>query len=356
MRIFLMFLITTILLTGCNEKSNSKNETANSNSTKSTEVQTNTEKETTDIQPEEKDTEPTKVSVDVYPNESKMSKDIDSIGGNVITFNETQSYTLTTSTVTIDKASKNEKSLVVYCTAKQESEEFTAANKYVLTYNFYEIGGWILDDCILEEINMTPNSLCPKDLAYQSLHDLFGFTHCEFLSSEKLNETECVLSYRGYIEYSYCNKIFDCLVKCTYDNEWGWSCYPDYEDISFDFSKIYGNWYCEDPTYTNSECKEKKCWLNVINIDMENETAIFSIEISHGSLYVAPVEITGFIFKNDIDEIEKYGRPNYYVELVLPQELIGPYYENTLYIQFDENYGVKAIEYGSSWMTGVKVN
>ena len=344
MRKIAILILVAILLTGCNEKSNNKNETVNSNSTKSTELQANTEIKTIDTQPEEKNTEPTKVSVDVYPNESKMSKDIDSIGGNVITFNETQSYTLTTSTVTIDKASKNEKNLTVYCTAKQESKEFTAANKYLLTYNFYEIGGWILDDCTLQEINMTPIAICPEVLATQTLHEFFGFTHSDYIKSEKVNDAEYIIYYKGYIEYAYADRIFDCMVRCCYDDAWGWACYPDYEDCYYDFTKMYYCWYIEDTTYGNKENSGRKCLVNVKQVDWKNGTVTFNIEMQKGGLYIEPTDFVGYISYTSQHEVKNYDRPYYYVEIALPEEIVGPY-SNPMCIYFDENYGVKEVRY-----------
>lgn len=342
MRIIVLFLLTIILLTGCDEKAKTTHQ-------QSTMLNT-------DILTEEKTTDTSKDSEDVYPDETKMSKDIDSIGGNVITFDERQSYTLTTSTVTIDKASKNKENFTVYCTAKQESKDFTAANKYILTYNFYEIGGWILDDCTLDEINMTPISMCPEWLATQALHESFGFTHSEFIKSEKNGENDYSMFYNGYIECAYADEIYECAVRCCYDNAWGWACYPDVEDIDYDFSRIYGNWYGEDSTYSNQENNEKKCWLNIQSVDMKSGIIMVTIEILKGTLHVEPIEIMGYIEENDQKEVDNYGKPYFRAEVALPLEILGQFDSNMVYVQFDQNYGVKAIEYSGDWMAAVKVN
>ena len=47
---------------------------------------------------------------------------------------------------------------VVYCTATQESDMFKASNSYKMTYNFYDVGGWELDECIVEKIDMIPKT------------------------------------------------------------------------------------------------------------------------------------------------------------------------------------------------------
>lgn len=355
MRILLLFLTATILLTGCSGKTKDNDKSEKSNSTKSTKIQANKETKNTDTQTEEKNTESTKDSVDVYPNESKMSRDIDSVGGNVITFDEKQSYTLTTNEVIIDKASKNDKNLVVYCTAKQTNEEFAAANKYVLTYNFYEIGGWILDNCTLQEINMTPKALCPEELATRVLHEFFGFTHSDYMKSEKLNDTECVIYYTGYIEYAYANKIFDCMVRCCYDDEWGWACYPDYQDCNYDFSKMYCGWYAENTDYSHQANNEKKCWVNVKQVDWKNGTATFNIEMLKGRLYIKPTDFVGYISYTTQSEVDNYNRPFYYAEIKLPEEIVGPY-SNPMYIYFDENYGVKEVWYSGDGMVVVGKN
>jgi len=47
---------------------------------------------------------------------------------------------------------------VVYCTATQKSDMFKASNSYKMTYNFYDVGGWVLDECIVEKIDMIPKT------------------------------------------------------------------------------------------------------------------------------------------------------------------------------------------------------
>ena len=112
-------------------------------------------------------TEATTEDSNVLPDETKMATDIDDFGGNVIAFSDGDSYTVETKSVVVDKASQEEKQFVVYCTATQESDLFNGSNSYVLTYNYYEIGGWILDECTISSISMTPKKILPKEQHHQ---------------------------------------------------------------------------------------------------------------------------------------------------------------------------------------------
>lgn len=91
------------------------------------------------------------------PNEKQMAKDIDSFGANAIAMSS-GTYTLETSSIEITKAKEDAEQYVVYCTATQESDMFKASNSYKMTYNFYDVGGWVLDECIVEKIDMIPKT------------------------------------------------------------------------------------------------------------------------------------------------------------------------------------------------------
>lgn len=242
-----------------------------------TEIASNTDAQaTTEGQKttEEKTTEATTEDAMVEPDETKMALDIDEYGGNVVTFYDGESYTLDTKAVVIDKASKEEKSFIVYCTATQENDMFTAENSYVLTYNFYEIGGWILDYCTLDTINMTPKCIYPKE-EVESFLTSYGYTSFEYVKEEKISDTSYNYYYNAVMEYPFMNTINEVVVSCYYDNSYGWEKYSYINSSYNDWSKMYGTWYTE---YSGSNTYY--CTINIKNIDEQSMTITLDVSVS----------------------------------------------------------------------------
>lgn len=227
-KIFLIcMLLSTMIISACGKKDNKDIESTKETAIKNTRETTIAEKEGS------------------FPSENQMAKDIDSFGANVISL-ENGEYTLETKSIKIDKAKKEPEQYLVYCTATQESDMFKANNSYVMTYNYYDIGGWVLDECYVENVDMTPKTSIPEEEARDYADGGNNFTSLEYSETEKVSDVQYIFHYVGKYEYTYMDDIYNIDVTCTYDNEYGWSLYSEEISSYHDWSKMYGTWSGEN--------------------------------------------------------------------------------------------------------------
>ena len=179
------------------------------------------------------------------PKAKQMAKDIDSFGANAIAMNS-GTYTLKTSSIEITKAKEDAEQYVVYCTATQESDMFKASNSYKMTYNFYDIGGWVLDECVVEKIDMIPKTTITEEEARYYATGGHRFTSLTHTGTEKVSDTQYIFHYVGKYEYNYMDDVYNNDVVCTYDNSYGWYIAYAPKGSYHDWSKMYGTWYGED--------------------------------------------------------------------------------------------------------------
>lgn len=215
-----------------------------------------------------------------FPDEKQIVVDIDEAGANKIYFSDEQSYSLKTESVTIDKAKKEEKSYIVYCTAKQESKKFAAKNKYILTYNYYEVGGWILDECTIDEINMTPKCGLSKKKINEYISSM-GYSAVECIKSKKTSDTSYTYDYSAIIEHPYMDAVYNITVTCEYTNFIGWNITAEESFDHNDWSKVYGKWYTEFDDGDN----HFTCTLNVKEINEQQGTIIVDVTTTSSSPY-----------------------------------------------------------------------
>lgn len=182
---------------------------------------------------------------DLLPDEKQMATDIDSFGANVINM-KSGKYQLTTKKIKIDKAKKNSNQYIVYCTAEQESDMFNANNCYVMTYNYYDIGGWVLDECNVDKISMIPKTAIGKKYAQKCAMENNNYDKLEYTKLEKISDLEYVYCYVGKYEYKYMDDVYEINVNCVYDDEHGWNLYSDVVANYHDWTKMCGTWSGEN--------------------------------------------------------------------------------------------------------------
>lgn len=197
------------------------------------------------------------------PKEKQMAKDIDSFGANAIAMSS-GTYTLKTSSIEITKAKEDAEQYVVYCTATQESDMFKASNSYKMTYNFYDIGGWVLDECVVEKIDMIPKTTITEEEERYYATGGHRFTSLTHTGTEKVSDTQYVFHYVGKYEYNYMDDVYNNDVVCTYDNSYGWYIAYSPKGSYHDWSKMYGTWYGEN---TSSQ------YTATVKVEEVNETA-----------------------------------------------------------------------------------
>lgn len=262
----MVVLSIALCLTACGKENNNNNAISDDIANTPIDAVNTTEMST------ESTTEVTTEDSNAMPDETKMATDIDDFGGNVVVFSDGESHTLETSSIVIDKASQGEKQFVVYCTATQENDLFTGKNSYVLTYNFYEIGGWILDECTISNIDMTPKAILPKEQVENHL-TYMGYTSFEYVSEEKISDNSYKYYYNTRVEHPYMDEVSVIEISCDYGNDLGWEMYAYTTSTYDDWSKMYGTYYASyedagtNKTFTIT-IKDIDSTLNLITVDI----------------------------------------------------------------------------------------
>lgn len=249
--IFCLYISVILCLCACDKETGKENVDDNiQETTDKVEIETTTIEDETTID-----------EFSLLPDSEKIVKDINKF--EKVTFEiNTGSYKLETKEVTIEKATRDNKKYTVYCYATQENEEYRAENYYLLVYNYYDIGGWVLDECTVQEKNIVPQKACDKDLANKNLQSEFNLTQCNYEKVEKVSETEYVYYFKGIREHNYMVENYDLIVNCSFDKEYGWHLDNDCINRSEDWSKIYGTWYGEDEDSTNTVTIKNVDYIN----------------------------------------------------------------------------------------------
>lgn len=256
--VFILVMVCCCLV-GCgSSKKSSSKETKSSSTSKTTE-----EKETT-------------TDINTKPDEKKMAQDIDAKNENVLVFVMIDPVTVTTKSVKIDKAKEENKSYIVYCTATQENENYNSETGYELTYNFYDVGGWVLDECLQVSQKVTAIKEMPQELAYNTIMSESPYSNLTLVKSEPLSGNTCCYYYQGKTEYNYMDEIVDIKATCTFDSKMGWNVEQE-TSTRQDWTKLCGTWYIQKTncgtTYTyNVKVNSFDTDSRIANIDMDVTT------------------------------------------------------------------------------------
>lgn len=162
---------------------------------------------------------------------------------------------------------------VVYCTATQESDMFKASNSYKMTYNFYDVGGWVLDECIVEKIDMIPKTTITQEEARYYATGGHNFTSLTCTNTEKVSDMQYILHYVGKYEYNYMDDVYNNDVVCTYDNSYGWYIAYAPKGSYHDWSKMYGTWYAENTV------GEYKYTIKIVIKDVNDSTGKIKFDV-----------------------------------------------------------------------------
>ena len=272
----------------------------------------------------------------LFPSEGQMAKDIDSFGANVISLKNGE-YTLKTKSIKINKAKKNTEQYLVYCTATQESDMFKANNSYVMTYNYYDIGGWALDECYVENVDMTPKISIPEEDVRDYADKGSDFTSLEYIKTEKISDKQYVFRYLGKYEYNYMDDEYNIDVNCTYDNDNGWNINSEIISSYHNWSKTYGTWVGE-----NSDWKFK---LIVKEVDEATDQLKCDVILEYPKDYEGMTEKERKVTKkNCTAKIAVVTYSNLYdegVEYTGNVKKIHTYYDKCLNIDIDSELDIE---------------
>lgn len=297
---------------------------------------------------DKKETVSKEEDTNALPKEKQMAKDIDSFGANAIDMSS-GTYTLKTSSIEITKAKEDAEQYVVYCTATQESDMFKASNSYKMTYNFYDVGGWVLDECIVEKIDMIPKTTIPEEEARYYATGGHNFTSLTHTNTEKVSDTQYIFHYVGKYEYNYMDDVYNNDVVCTYDNSFGWIISYSPKGSYHDWSKMLGTWYGE---------YESNVHKTTVNIKEVNEaTGIIKFD----------VQVTGMgnqsylrqdLYKTDVIATFEYTDQSHLLEQGKDYwtEIKGSGQQDFFEIYWGKDKGAWSTRYGTGrWVTMTKI-
>ena len=85
------------------------------------------------------------------PDEERFFKDLTENQCNTLSFDgTTDTITIPIEKMTLDKAKEDEDIYSAYCTLELKNEYYEGKVSYCLNYEYYDVGGWQLNDCVEE--------------------------------------------------------------------------------------------------------------------------------------------------------------------------------------------------------------
>lgn len=178
--------------------------------------------------------------------------------------------------INILKRQTNDKDDTVYCTIVMANDDYRYSANWVLTYNYYDQGGWILDDWYTEEETnpaeiipltgvpeTTADSMMSNSYAEYSLNERcwgedseYGDKTTMFIYNVKSEALYCTMNGSVYLSYDFSN-----------DGNYGeWYSTMQEADCSYDWN-IDGIWKGNINSYHTYETT-----LELSALDLENGT------------------------------------------------------------------------------------
>ena len=181
---------------------------------------------------------------------------------------------LKVTSIDIKKANKEEKSYNVHCTAKQSDEKYEYTADYVLHYNLYDRGGWILDKFDTENKKLNSLIAVPEEVLKETVSNE-GYSNIEIVSIDKYEKNRTVYNskVKAQVTYTYMTEISNISMQSTFD-ESGWQTKPISNESSEDWSPIYGTWLGTNTNKSNKEYIN----VNIQSIDTNKSTINYSYE------------------------------------------------------------------------------
>lgn len=168
----------------------------------------------------------------------------------VLSGDQTEYYDLALDEFVIRKRQTNEKDDTIYCTITEVDSNYTYTIDCVLYFNYYDQGGWILDNYEIEQSSIQPSAAVDQsvsDYDVSCYYDDFEFQDCEYDESDRtahytytVKDKDVYLSREGKVQLDY--------NFCDYGNnaEWKLDCVD--ESGIRDIWDIEGTWIGEEDT------------------------------------------------------------------------------------------------------------
>lgn len=199
--------------------------------------------------------------------------------------------------ITIEKRQTNEKDDTVYCTVTMENENYRYIADYILFYNYYDEGGWILDNCCTDPegtagMEIIPLNGLPEKTANAEM-DCYYFDSCS-LTDQSFDAYEdgsaeiCGSSFTYDVSYTNTYGSYNGTVSLNYyfysEGTYG---YWTYDALTYNDSfqwDVTGTWETESTNELNnhtSYLNNDTVSMELDSIDLENYMVTASVSNSY---------------------------------------------------------------------------
>lgn len=274
-----IYLLCVMLITMCLTFGCGSDESTNEKTEKSDKVENSSE--TDDSQDESSQEVTTADEFSKKPDEERMLNDLTENQCNTISFTgTTDTITIPIESMKLDKAKEEDEKYIAYCTLQLKNECYEGSVTYCLNYEYYDIGGWQLNDWIEESRDI--QAIAQDDIknseyikSYREECGVYEPTDITLVSATNASDDgklmwEC--KYDVSIERKYADIFFYDTVICCFDQNTGWNFeISSIEYIGDDWTKMEGKKF-----YTGVD-EGESYYIEILDIDTMFFTATASI-------------------------------------------------------------------------------
>lgn len=234
------------------------------------------------------------------PSEKQIAEDLPEDTRTIYINNglEEESLLLDVTDVSITKRQTNEKDDTVYCTVTMENEDYRYIAEYILYYNYYDQGGWILDNCCTDPVGTAGMEIIPltglSEETANSEMDCYYFDSCSLTDQSFENSSDDYYSeyYTSCFDYAveytntYCSYSGTVSLDYYFYSE-GTYGYWQYDFLQYNDTfkwDVSGTWETESTnelTNLTNYLKNDTLTVTIESIDTENSVVNASASNSH---------------------------------------------------------------------------
>lgn len=256
------------------------------------------------------------------PSEEKIKEDIPENLRSVFVRNTDyeydEYYVLDIDNITVNKRQTNEKDDTVYCTIETSNKDYELIEDCILYYNYYDEGGWILDDYEIESQTVTPLTGVPEELAEIEINK-FYFDDYELTDHLYDSYYETSIYYYN-TNYKATNCHYNGSVKLYFSADINANTIEWTDQIEYDEPFIWdieGSWYSDLDNNTNVLCNDdyyiKMDIGSVLYPELNNVEMDIDVEETIGKWnYEYTYSTYRLLNEGKITGFTDYSRDNYY--------------------------------------------
>lgn len=147
-------------------------------------------------------------------------------------------YIMEVQTIAIERRQTNGKEDFVYVVIDMEDDYVHRTAYYKFNYNYYDVGGWILDDWEkYQDTNAYPVSAPSNDIIYSKINEFYS--NFEFITTvqDTLNEGSCIFTFNVNDVYPNATYTGEVDLKCVFtstlnEDDYEWCYYIQDNNLS----------------------------------------------------------------------------------------------------------------------------